>query len=78
MHFLYLTAHTPVGVFTGKFNLQAGPEAELTALRDKMQLSGLNRATIYSTTGDGIIQEITFTEQVLSQSVLVYEIRPAG
>lgn len=68
--FLYLTAHTPVGVFTGTLNRDSAQKDDLAAARDALQTSTPTYIVIFKDD-----TEIYLAGDTIKNSVIVYEIR---
>ncbi len=74
---LHVEAHTPRGSFEGRCHEVPVEELkDLKTLRDRMQANGLRYLVLYSPGPSGRLKEVALPEEVLNQSVLVYDVRP--
>jgi hypothetical protein len=76
---LYVTVYTPVGVFNGAVNGVPCTEEELVKVRDAIQNSihTLSHLTIYHKDGFQDTREITFPQNLISNSVFAFSIGAA-
>ena len=77
MHNLHVTAIHALGEFQGYLNTKPMTVEQLESVQERLSSSALEYLTIMSNSKDGTPQKISLNEKVLTETILIFEIREA-